>query len=48
MPYGLIPDMNVIVHNVKPQKDKYYKSTVLTSVEIVSYEPKMRFETANL
>lgn len=48
MPFGLLPNMKVLVRNVLPQKGKYYKSTILTNFELLSYEPKIDFETANL
>ncbi|KAJ3625420.1 hypothetical protein MTP99_015993 [Tenebrio molitor] len=47
-PYCLIPNMRVIVHNVVSQKAKYYKSTPLTSFEVINYEPEARFDTVNL
>lgn len=40
--------MRVKVYNVKPQKQKYYKSTILTSIEVINYEPTIKFESANL
>lgn len=48
MPFGLLPDMEILVQNVLPQKQKYFKSTILTNFEILNYVPKIPFETANL
>lgn len=48
MPFGLVPGMRVLVHNVLPQKQKYFKSTILTNFEILEYAPKVAFVTANL
>ncbi|KAG5883250.1 hypothetical protein JTB14_036099 [Gonioctena quinquepunctata] len=48
MPLGLIPQARVIVRNVWPQSKKYLKSSVFTSFEILSYEPMVDFQTANL
>lgn len=47
MPFGLLPNMRVLVRNVQQQK-KYFKSTLLTTFEILDYAPKIPFETANL
>lgn len=48
MPFGLLPNMRILVRNVLPQKRKYYKSTLLTSFEVLGYESRLMFETANL
>lgn len=48
MPFGLLPEMRVLVRNVLPQKQKYFKSTILTTFQILDYTPKISFETANL
>uniref|UniRef100_A0A6P7FB73 Uncharacterized protein LOC114326514 n=1 Tax=Diabrotica virgifera virgifera TaxID=50390 RepID=A0A6P7FB73_DIAVI len=47
MPLGLIPEMRVRVNNVKPMAT-YLKSTIFTTIEILSYMPNIEFHTANL
>nr|CAI5822098.1 unnamed protein product [Callosobruchus analis] len=48
IPLGLINQMRVIVKNVVSQSGKYFKSTALTSFEILGYEPEVDFQTINL
>lgn len=48
MPFGLLPGMRILVRYVVPQRRKYFKSTILTNFEVLNYEPKVIFETANL
>ncbi|CAG9857774.1 unnamed protein product [Phyllotreta striolata] len=46
-PMGFIPDMILRVRNVR-KKPKYLQPTVFTTIEIVRYEPKVPFCSANL
>nr|CAH7758226.1 unnamed protein product [Callosobruchus chinensis] len=48
IPLGLINQMRVIVKNVVSQSSKYFKSTAMTSFEVVGYEPEVDFQTINL
>ncbi|KAJ8909567.1 hypothetical protein NQ315_015557 [Exocentrus adspersus] len=48
MPLGLVPQMEVIVKHVYPQSKKYFKSSIFTTFEIVSYKPLTNFNTVNL
>ncbi|KAF5291463.1 hypothetical protein FQR65_LT01775 [Abscondita terminalis] len=47
MPLGLIPGMEVCAKNVVLHRN-YLKSTALTSLEIVSYNPPVFFDTVNM
>ncbi|XP_072380188.1 uncharacterized protein [Diabrotica undecimpunctata] len=47
MPLGLIPEMRVRVNNVKPMAT-YMKSTIFTTIEILSYMPRTEFHAVNL
>ncbi|XP_057654584.1 uncharacterized protein LOC130892906 isoform X1 [Diorhabda carinulata] len=47
MPLGLIPQMRVKLKHVQP-KSTYIKSTIFTSIEIMSYDQTVDFHTANL
>lgn len=48
MPLGLLPGMKVNISNVLVQKKKYLKSTILTRIDVVRYEPKVDFQTVNM
>lgn len=48
LPYGLVPNMRVIVSNVVSQKGIYYKSTILTSFQVICYNPDFEFQSAYL
>ncbi|XP_030756899.1 uncharacterized protein LOC115882791 [Sitophilus oryzae] len=47
-PIGLIKDMRVLVKYVEIYKNNYFKTTALTSFEILEYCPKVPFSSANL
>lgn len=48
MPVGLIPDMRLIVKNVITQNQKFLKSSVFTTFELIAYEPEVEFSTVDL
>lgn len=47
-PLALLPEMRVILKYVTAEKGKYFKPSLFTSIEVISYEPEIEFNSANV